>query len=317
MPAPESEPDPLDTPASGQAAEEPSARSDYLLISRVGRESLYREWLAPGDERTYDVLLSAYHADVRPPREAGVWAEYRPGPKVAGYAGILKDHRDFVFSHRYIALLDDDLSVDATGLDRMFALCDRHRLRIGQPALTRDSHFTYAALLRDPCFELRHVNFIEMMCPVFRADALEEAAFLFDLGFESGIDLVWCNLGEPTPEAFAVIDAVPVRHARPVAGDAAGNGFGPGRRYEDDISRVLEIFALPWLRCVPRGGVTTTGRRVRGRAPMLLSALSLFPSAIAMPPRIARVRAVATYIKHLLQGPQGTVRIRSRTGGHP
>jgi len=42
-------------------------------------------------------------------------------------------------------------------------------------------------------FKLRHMTFIEMMAPVFRRDVLQQVRPLFELGFESGIDLIWCN----------------------------------------------------------------------------------------------------------------------------
>lgn len=275
-------------------------RHDFLLISRVGGDSLHHQWMAPEGGRGFDLLLSAYDRGVDPVRGDGVFFEDRPGRKVAGYSHILRDHEALIRGYKYVALFDDDLGIDSRSVTRLFEICAAHDLRIAQPSLTHDSHFTYAALLRDASFSLRYINFIEMMCPVFRVDALFEARDLFGLGYESGIDLVWSNLGQPDARALAVIDEIAVRHVRPVGALKEANGFGGGRRYEDDIYAVLERFGLPWLSCVPYGGLRTDGRFVRARLAFILSALKLVNAIPRGADPAGRARKVAVHWKHLL-----------------
>ena len=76
----------------------------FLLISRIGPESLHPQWLAPAAERDFDLLLSAYSSDVTAPEsQPGVFFEYRRGRKVAGYGEIIRDGRCTSFHATTIA----------------------------------------------------------------------------------------------------------------------------------------------------------------------------------------------------------------------
>lgn len=276
----------------------------FLLIARVGPGSLHRHWLAPAGDRRFDVLLSSYDATVEPVEGAGVRFEHRPGRKVEGYGAILDAYSDHIARYDYVAIFDDDLLIGAAGISSLFELVAAHDLKMAQPALTADSHITYWALVRHPHFRLRYINFVEMMCPVFRRDVLERVAPLYRLGYESGIDLIWSQLVHDGARDFAVIDAVAVRHTQRVGGRKAFNGFTDGKRYEDDIEAILHRFDAQWLPCAPCGGVLVDGREVSGRWNMWPDALTLAP-AIRLTIRRwqglrYRARGLATYWKHLL-----------------
>lgn len=279
------------------------ARRPFLLISRVGPRSLHRHWIAGTGERSFDLLLSAYDDAVAATEGEGVLFERRPGTKVAGYGAILRDHRALIEGYDHVALFDDDLLVDGAGIDAMFAIAARYRLKIAQPALTVDSHYSYAALLRHPGFLLRYMTYVEMMCPIFRRDVVGRVAPLFDLGYESGIDLIWSNLLWEGPRDLAVIDAAPVRHTQRVGQAKAANGFVSGRRYEDDIRAILDRFGCPWLPCLPYGAIRKNGVEVMGRAPMALAAAGLIGAVPRQKPLKRRARNLLVYWKHMLSAP--------------
>lgn len=276
-------------------------QSRYLLISRTGSQSLHAHWLAHAADRRFDVLLSAYSKSVMDPGLPGVTVEYRPETKVAGYAAVFAAHADLIARYDYVALFDDDLLIDSAEIMRMFEIASSQNLKIAQPALTHDSHFTFGALLRDQAFRLRYVNYIEMMCPIFRADVFQAIKPLFSLGYESGIDLIWCNLVCETPFDFAVIDDVCVKHTRPVGTSKSANGFTGDRRYEDDIYAILAHFGLPWLACVPFGGIRCNGAPEYRRFAFFFSSLKLFPAIWRNVGYRQRARALAVHWKHLLQ----------------
>jgi hypothetical protein len=276
----------------------------YLVIVRAGSRSLHALWLHPPDERGFDVLVSTFDDDMEAPRQPGVFFERRKGQKVAAYSELLEQHHDFLSKYRFIAMFDDDLKTNASDLQQCFAIADSYDLKISQPSLSHDSHFTFAALLQNTSFKLRFVTYVEMMCPIFRRDALNEIRPLYSLGFESGIDLIWCNLGSPGPTDFAVIDAVAVTHTRPVGVQKSMNGFRDGEEYEDHIYSILRRFSLPWIGCVPYGAITRDGRRVKGRVRFLLSALKLAGAVFRQSPARERARAVLVHWKHIaLQRP--------------
>lgn len=273
---------------------------EFLLISRVGRGSLHHGWISDSVSRNYDVFLSTYHEDLTLTSDNTVVSEYRPGPKIEGYAGILSDYRTLIKKYKYIALWDDDIEASPTDICRLFDIGSREKLKIFQPALTSDSYFSYASLLRQEAFELRYFNFIEMMCPCFRTDVLFALEDLFKKGYESGIDLVWCNLVFEKDTDFAVIDAVSVRHTRPVGEKKAANGFTNGRVYEDDISKALAEFNIPWLSSVPYAGKLPSGQLVRSRLPLLYNAIRAFSGIPLNMVDAAKLRKLLVHCKHLV-----------------
>ena len=302
-------------PHAAATADGAGAAARHLVISRVGRGSVHEGWLAPAAARDFDVLLSRYELEGAEPwplaegelravpgaRTDGgcVFEEFRPGTNVAALSRVLREHAALVSRYRFVALFDDDVETDATGLSALFAAAESGGYRICQPALTHDSHYSYAGFLQQKAFALRHVNYVEIMCPVFRADVLVATRPLFELGLEVGIDLVWCNVADPSPGDHAVIDAVAVRHGRAIGLRKAENGFAGGRRYEDDIVATLQRFDLPWLPCLTYRGVRPDGTRVTGRLGLLLAALPVLGSVWRRRPFGPRLRYVLTHWKHL------------------
>lgn len=237
------------------------ATSRNLIITRAGPKSLHERWLVPSAERGFDLLVASYDPDSRPIGAAGTFHRFIPGTKVQGWKTTLSDNDALISQYDYIALIDDDIDINATGLTQLFAIGRAEGFMIFQPSLTWNSYFTYAGTIRNPLLQFRCVNYIEMMAPFFAASALKQVAQLFDYGWESGIDLVWGSALPPEDRRFAIIDAVPIRHTRPVGALKEANGF-VNRTYESDIMSSLNHFGMTWPSLVASAGKTTTGRCV-------------------------------------------------------
>lgn len=237
------------------------ATSRFLVVTRAGRKSLHSQWLAPAEARRFDLLVASYDPASGPVDVPGTFHCYIPGSKVQGWKAVLDQHGDFLTQYDYVALIDDDIATDADSLSRLFELGRDNGLTLFQPALTWDSHFTYAGTVRNPLLRYRNVNYIEMMAPFFAIRALEKVAPLFDYGWESGIDLIWGSALDPEERRFAIIDAVPIKHTRPVGALKEANGF-VGRGYESDIEASLDHFGMSWPSLVASSAVTRGGKRV-------------------------------------------------------
>lgn len=284
----------------------------FLLVTRIGSKSLHDQWLKSETERAFDVALCSYDASIPKIEGDGVYFEYSPGKKVSGYSDFLDNRQEVWKDYDYIMLMDEDISTDTASINRMFEISSRENFKISQPSLTRDSHYTFAALLQQKHWQWRCVNYIEMMCPIFRKDILLEVAPLYRSGYESGIDLIWCNLVYETPKDFAVLDCVPVRHTEPVGGNKAANGFVEGKRYEDDIYAVLKTYGLPWLSCTPYLGVSKSGREVKSRLVFFLTGLSVFLAVPLQRPWAGRLRSALVHLKHLAFRPAQNIKVSAR-----
>lgn len=302
---------------------QPRPPARFLLVTRIGKRSLHREWL--DGPRNFDVFFSCYDRNLPTIEGAGIHFEYRPGHKLEGYGNFLNDPKTRWRDYNFICLMDEDLLADTETLNRMFRLCEEYQLKIAQPALTLQSHFTFGGLLEQPQWKLRFVNYIEMMCPVFRRDALEVIRPTYTLGYESGIDLVWCNLVYDTERDFAVLDSCPITHTEPVGERKLENGFEGERSYETDIFAVLDRFGIPWFSCTPYAAITSSDKLVTSRLRLVLATFRLLRAVPAQSGVWRRLRPILDHIRHVMFRPAHNVRIdypadiisASETTNHP
>jgi hypothetical protein len=230
-----------------------------LVIVRAGDESLHREWIEL-PARDFDLFISYYGKTPWRHCEDADFYESRPGPKWPCIAQLLQDHAELLAGYENFWFPDDDLSASTDVVNRMFAFFNAHRLSLAQPALTRNSHFTWRTLLQEPHCHLRHTRFIEVMAPIFSRDALRACAPTFTESPSGwGLDWVWPGLCDQAGlSGIAVLDATPVCHTRPVGGPLYLNH--PELNPRADAERVIQKYGLQEVRAVAKYAVL---RRVK------------------------------------------------------
>jgi hypothetical protein len=95
--------------------------------------------------------------------------------------------------YEYVWLPDDDLDMRGELLPEMFALASRFGVLLGHPALDGGS-VAHEVLRRQPCLTLRFTNFVEIMAPFFRVDALDLVLPTMDTPERKaghGMDFTW------------------------------------------------------------------------------------------------------------------------------
>ncbi|HEV2518377.1 MAG TPA: DUF707 domain-containing protein [Devosia sp.] len=187
----------------------------FLVIVRAGEKSLHAGWLH-GSERNWDLVVSWY-GDTPYERVADERVLVQKGAKWDVLAQHYAADPSLIADYDYHLLIDDDIATDCETICRLFLLAEQHRLEISQPALTPDSYFSHMPTLRAPSFLLRYSNFIEVMAPCLSRAALQRILpWVADSPTGDGVDYVWCRLEADNRNRCAIIDAVPVRHTRPV-----------------------------------------------------------------------------------------------------
>lgn len=214
----------------------------FLVMARAGDGSLHRRWLH-GADRRFDLYLS-YYGDQPGKHAAEVehWREMKSTKWPALHAHVLAD-RELIERYDAVWFPDDDLLMDAAGINRMFDLFTAFGLSLAQPSLTPNSHFSHSAVLRDPDYVVRHVNFVEVMGPVFSRDALRILHPTFAqsrIGW--GLDYLWPHLlhRDNPAHRIGLIDATPMVHTRPVGGGEIYKGRAGFR--EDDLAKLSALY---------------------------------------------------------------------------
>ncbi len=167
-----------------------------LVLSFVGDQSTHPTWLAGSEPREFDVAIIYYGDDPNHGERQDV--DFYLAHKGFKY-WLLKDLaatllRGLLERYDRIWLPDDDIAADTQRVNRLFRLFGKHGLAIGQPAIG-GGDVSYEALRVDPRFEVRFTGYVEVMCPVFRRDALWRCLPSFHESRSSwGLDWLWSSL---------------------------------------------------------------------------------------------------------------------------
>jgi hypothetical protein len=133
--------------------------------------------------------------------------------KIYAFAEAWRDGRIPRRDYAAVALLDDDLEPIGCTWSDVFALFHQTGAKIAQPALTADSEDMWPILFQEEGLLYRETDFVECMCPILRGDVLtdEMIALMLEEKNGWGMESFWHYRVKP----MAVLDATPVRHARP------------------------------------------------------------------------------------------------------
>jgi len=270
-----------------------------LVITKAGRESVHTIWLNGSNKRNFDLIVFAYDEDVMINDDVGIVYVYLPSKKVDGWRRIFIDHQYILEKYDYIAFFDDDIIASADEITEIFNKGIKENLLMWQPSLTWDSYTTYAGFIKNPLFEMRFVSYIEMMCPVISTNYLREILPLFSMGFESGIDLIWCSVAKDRQKRFAILDCVTVKHTRPVGQKKVLNGFFE-RVYEDDIFMCLDKFSMRWPPLIAYSAVMGNGYGMISQIPVSICSFVYILSIFKSPKGdfYNRIKTVLDHIRH-------------------
>jgi hypothetical protein len=156
----------------------------------------------------------------------------------------------------WVVVMDDDFMVKRGSVAALLALGERGRLDLLQPAHTERSYLTFPITRRRAFSVARRTTFVEGG-PAFAVrgpwvDRVLPYPDRFEMGF--GIELVWEELARDGAR-LGIVDAVPVRHVRPVGGGGYVKSEEMGRLFEelarrdvdsiDQVQRVLGRWR-PW-----------------------------------------------------------------------
>ena len=155
----------------------------------------------------------------------------------------------------YVIAPDDDLEFPPDFVAQFLGLLDRYDIALGQPALTDDSYPTWPICVRQYDTVVRFTNFVEVMTPCFRRDALRHLrgtlrSDISPMGY--GFDLHWAYACRDAGFRMGIVDGTPISHRiRPVgrhyAGDDLhGQGYAYGRIYPRILAHeICEVGRIP------------------------------------------------------------------------
>ncbi|MBF0484903.1 MAG: hypothetical protein HQL16_00155 [Candidatus Omnitrophica bacterium] len=184
---------------------------ENLIIAAVGDRSFHRSWIK-GKNRLFDVLLIYYG------NESGKYlgdADYYLETQVVGkfqkiFLAIEKYHEE-VSCYKYVCLADDDIISSTDAFNRLFEKFNHYGLDAGQPSISGGFIGHWITTRHWGC-ELRYVNFVEGMCPVFKSGLLLQEILPYLIANRSAWGIEWLWASVLVNKKVAILDCVSVRH---------------------------------------------------------------------------------------------------------
>jgi hypothetical protein len=185
-----------------------------LIIVRAGDNSQHPRWLGNNRERNFDLLVSYYGAT--PGRFENECDHYHSmaGPRWPAHHAICSQRWDLLSSYDRVAFACDDLYAQLETWTKLFEVCSRYELDLAQPSVL--GYVNWTITLPQKGLILRYTNFVEVMCPILSARALERVRSTFSESISGwGLEYLWCR-ALPYPDyKIAIIDCVCVIHTGP------------------------------------------------------------------------------------------------------
>ena len=187
----------------------------YLIIVAAGHTSLHRAWIVPDSQ--YDVLTIDYsknsiHADC-----GSKYYLKGKGTKWHLVKQAIEKFNDIIRSYNFIWIPDDDIYINRENIIKLFETAQKYDLFLSQPALSRESYYSFKPTLKVPLIEARITNFVEIMAPLFRADALFLNTDIFSTNKSGwGIEYFYQEYSCKKKLKMGIIDKYHVTHTRPI-----------------------------------------------------------------------------------------------------
>ena len=187
-------------------------KNKNLLFTSAGDNTeFYKLWT--GKEKNYDIWV-VYYDD-----NNSIYNKYksycnkiwkRKGSKFQNFNYIYKNYYKELMKYDNFFIIDDDILINTSDINKLFNYIKQYDLLICQPSLKIDSKVSHTITLSQDDNILRFTNFIEVNAPLFSKEALNNFMKYYDdilIGW--GIDYlyIWAN-GKHHKNKYAIIDNV-------------------------------------------------------------------------------------------------------------
>ncbi|MGI8951273.1 MAG: hypothetical protein ACR2FN_06775 [Chitinophagaceae bacterium] len=195
-----------------------------IIIAPCGNRSyLFKEqWLNQKQQKQFDVCLLFYHEQINKPElyaEVEYFFHLKDFKYHMIYELLTNLHPQWLQQYEYFYFLDDDIEIDTLQINQMFLLSRAFNSFISQASLTKDSYCSWPMFKQQRKSFCRFVGQIEVMAPLFNANALQKCLPSF-IGNRSswGVDSVWSKILKYPEDKLIVFDKITMRHTQPVGG---------------------------------------------------------------------------------------------------
>lgn len=183
-------------------------KSQYLVFTSAGDNANIHHWKK--GRRNFDLWISYYglkndrykdQCDFYVARKDGKFPNLYYAYQHWKY---LLDYYDAIF------VIDDDIIIKGSSISRLFEIREHHDLWLLQPAFDQRGKISHPITKVRPFTSMRYTNFVEITCPLFRKDKLDDFMEVYDPSLVGwGIDWWYSDFLAPGIKGkFSIIDEI-------------------------------------------------------------------------------------------------------------
>ncbi len=180
----------------------------YLVFTSAGDNSNLDNWLERN--RNFDLWVSYYGNEQDRYKDISDYYIAKKGGKFPALHYAYQHWRKILDQYQAILVMDDDIIIDASAISRLFEIHEKYDLWLLQPTFDPKGKISHNITKTNPDTFMRYTNFVEMTCPLFRKDKLDEFMKVYDpvlVGW--GTDLWFMEVLGPDAEGkVAVVDEI-------------------------------------------------------------------------------------------------------------
>lgn len=183
-----------------------------LVICVVGDKSLHKKW-RKSPNRGFDLMLVYYGREKNKyKKDADYYVQTSGMFKLENIAFAVDQYHEHIKNYDAVFLPDDDMSIGATSIKRLFNIFYKYDLDLASPT-THAGFCPHDIEKTVPGLILRYCTFISMGCPIFKTQVLFEMLPFFRLNRSGwGIDYLWSE--KCKNRKMAMIDSVSLEHRK-------------------------------------------------------------------------------------------------------
>lgn len=180
----------------------------YLVFSSVGKHNALKKWF-DSEIPNFDLCIVLYDDKNAELETLAKYVFYRKGGKFQNLHHIFKMYPDIFEQYEAIMVMDDDIIINATEINKLFKIRQKYELDILQPSFNRMGKISHAITKTHPFTKLRFTNFVEVTCPLFEKNYLLEFLSQFDPRANGGgVDFWFCDKASKKINKIAIVDEI-------------------------------------------------------------------------------------------------------------
>ena len=189
-------------------------KSKNLVYTSAGDNSNISFWLKRFDgkkaHKNFDLWITYYGDQENKLKNIADFYNVRKGAKFQNLLYVYQQWKEVLDNYEAIFILDDDIIIDCNAINRLFEIREQFDLWLLQPAFDSKGKISHPITKINPSCFLRYTNFVEVACPLFRKDKLDNFMKIFNPVLTGwGIDLWYHHVLGEHPQKIAIVDAIP------------------------------------------------------------------------------------------------------------